>query len=224
MNASTLSLSSLELDPNNLPLFGESGTAALYTVSQHLHWAFLRCPGKPVAPVSSAVSPGFIQVDCLGRDSSSGDYSTVAGGFGLQWWPEALVLPEVSQVAPFLAGGPPQKGCSLLGISLKNHERPHSPKNSDRLPEPLAHSGDGLVFWEAKQMRKGPTTKLVLPPWSSLAGPPWLVLPGISPCSTIPRHATLFLAQMLRSSNPRPSSRSRAGAGICFPPGCSKWL
>lgn len=102
MNASTLSLSSLELDPNNLPLFGESGTAALYTVSQHLHWAFLRCPGKPVAPVSSAVSPGFIQVDCLGRDSSSGDYSTVVtdtreqadsvcnGGLRLWYFPRFL--------------------------------------------------------------------------------------------------------------------------------------
>lgn len=44
MDARTLSFSSFELNPNNLPLIGESVTAALYTVSQHLHWAFLKYP------------------------------------------------------------------------------------------------------------------------------------------------------------------------------------
>ena len=70
MDASALSLSSLELDPNNLPLFGESGTAALYTVSQHLRWAFLRCPGKPVAPVLLSCVPRVYPCRLLGAETA----------------------------------------------------------------------------------------------------------------------------------------------------------
>lgn len=63
MDARTLSLSSLELNPNDLPLTGKSGTVALYTVSQHLHWAFLKYRESLWHLSSSAVSPGLIQVD-----------------------------------------------------------------------------------------------------------------------------------------------------------------
>lgn len=73
------------------------------------------------------------------------------GGFGLQWWLEVLVLPEIFQVFLSLAGGLPLQGSSLLGTSLINRGTPHFSKSSGQLPKPLAHSEDVLVSWEAKQ-------------------------------------------------------------------------
>lgn len=70
MDARTLSLSSLELDPNDLPLTGKSGTVALYTVSQHLHWAFLKYPGKPVAPVQLSCVPRAYPGRLLGAETA----------------------------------------------------------------------------------------------------------------------------------------------------------
>ena len=62
MDAGILGSGPLEPSPKVLLLTGRSGVVVLHTVSQQLHWAFLKCPGKPVAPAQlscvSEVCPG----------------------------------------------------------------------------------------------------------------------------------------------------------------------
>lgn len=62
IDAGILGPGPLEPSPNVLPLTGVCRVVALHTVSQQLHWAFLKFPGKPVAPAQlicvSKVCPG----------------------------------------------------------------------------------------------------------------------------------------------------------------------
>lgn len=67
MDAGILGPGPLEPSPNVLPLTRGSRVVALHTVSQKLHWAFLKCHGKPVAPAPLSCVPKV----CPGRLAGS---------------------------------------------------------------------------------------------------------------------------------------------------------
>lgn len=63
MDPGSLDLGLLEPSLDVLALTGRSRAVALYTVSQQLPWAFLKCPRKPVAPAQLNCVPKV----CPGR-------------------------------------------------------------------------------------------------------------------------------------------------------------